>query len=48
MALSVVHAPKTFNLFGFDLGSSWWRLFQKRIVRTKLDINVFIFDSRIP
>ena len=38
-------APKpldylAFQSFGFE--RTWWRLFQKRIVRTKFDIYVFI------
>jgi phosphatidylserine synthase len=33
---------KTFKLFGFPIFSLWWRLFQKRDVRTKFDIYVFI------
>jgi len=38
-------APKTFNYLAFqsfDFGRTWWRLFQKRVVRTKFDIYVFI------
>jgi hypothetical protein len=26
----------------FDYDRTWWKLFQKRVVRTKLDIYVFI------
>ena len=26
----------------FDIERTWWRLFQKRVVRSKLDIYVFI------
>ena len=35
--------PKTFKLFGFPIfyDLSWWRLFQIRVVCTKLDIYVF-------
>ena len=37
--------PKTLNQmafqsFGFE--RTWWKLFQKRVVRTKFDIYVFI------
>jgi hypothetical protein len=33
-------------LFGFLINiSTWWRLFQKRVVRTKLDIYVFISNE---
>ena len=38
-------APKTLNYLAFqsfDLEITWWRLFQKRVMRTKLDIYVFI------
>ena len=27
----------------FDFERNWWRLFQKRVVRTKFDIYVFIY-----
>jgi hypothetical protein len=37
----VLLLPK-FKLFGFPFERTWWRLFQKRVVRTKLDIYVFI------
>jgi len=30
----------------FDIESTWWRLFQKRVVRTKLDIYVFIATTK--
>ena len=39
-------APKTLNCLSFqifDFGHTWWRLFQKRVVRTKCDIYVFIY-----
>ena len=39
-------ASNTLNYLAFqsfDFEHTWWRLFQKRVVRTKLDINVFIF-----
>ena len=32
--------PKTLKWFGFQ--HTWWRLFQKRVVRTNFDIYVFI------
>jgi hypothetical protein len=32
-------APKT----SFDFERTWWRLFQKRVVRIKFDIYVFCF-----
>jgi hypothetical protein len=38
-------APKTLIYLAFqsfDFGRTWWRLFQKRVVRTKSDIYVFI------
>jgi hypothetical protein len=38
-------APKTLNdlvFQSFDFENTWWRLFQKHVVRTKLDIYVFI------
>jgi hypothetical protein len=38
-------APKTINSFAFqsfDLERTWWRLFEKCVVRTKFDIYVFI------
>jgi len=38
-------APKTLNFLAFqsfDFESTWWKLFQKRVVRTKFDIYVFI------
>ena len=31
----------------FDYEHAWWRLFQKHLVRTKLDIYVFIFNNYI-
>jgi len=37
-------APKTLNYLAFpsfDFERTWWRLFQKRVVRTKFDIYVF-------
>ena len=35
--------PRNIKLFGFPILSvTWWRLFQKRIVRTKFDIYVCI------
>ena len=30
-----------------NLDSTWWRLFQKRVVRTKFDIYVFIYTINI-
>ena len=33
--------PKTFTLFGSE--RTWWRLFQKRVVRNTFDIYVFFF-----
>jgi hypothetical protein len=38
-------APKSLNdlaFQSFDFENTWWRLFQKHVVRTKLDIYVFI------
>jgi len=38
-------APKTLNYLAFnsfDFERTWWRLIQKRVVRTKFDIYVFI------
>ena len=38
-------APKTLNYLtfqSFDFECTWWRLFQKRSVRTKFDIYTFI------
>jgi len=40
-----------FKLFGFqtfDFECNWWSLFQKRVVRTKSDIYVFIKSLKIP
>jgi len=40
----------TFVLFGFSylaVGRSYWRLFKKRVVQTKLDIYVFMFTCDI-
>jgi hypothetical protein len=40
MSFGVI-APKTLNYLAFqffDFERTWWRLFQKRIVRTKFDI----------
>ena len=37
-------APKIFNYLdfqSFDFEITWWRLFQKRVVRPKFDIYVF-------
>jgi hypothetical protein len=31
----------------FDFVRTWWRLFQKRVVRTKFDIYVFIIQTYI-
>jgi hypothetical protein len=31
----------------FDFKRTWWRLYQKRVVRIKLDIYVFIIYKRI-
>jgi hypothetical protein len=33
-----------FKYFGFEC--TWWMLFQKRIVRTKFDIYVFIYNNK--
>jgi 4-amino-4-deoxy-L-arabinose transferase-like glycosyltransferase len=41
----VVLLPNTFVLFWcqtFGFERTWWRLFQKRVMRTKFDIYVFI------
>jgi hypothetical protein len=38
-------APKTLNYLAFqyfDLSVTWWRLFQKHVVRTKFDIYVLL------
>jgi hypothetical protein len=38
-------APKTLNylaLQSFDFERTWWRLFQKRVMRTKVYIYVYI------
>ena len=44
-------APKTFKIIWFSsfstLSVTWWRLFQKRVVRTNFDINVFIHSNVI-
>jgi hypothetical protein len=37
-------APKHLNYLAFDFERTWWRLFQKRVVRTKFDIYVFILE----
>jgi hypothetical protein len=42
------YCSQNFKLFGFpfqsfDFERTWWRLFQKRVVRTKLDIYGFIW-----
>ena len=45
--------PKTVQLFGFSIFWLWawkrelWKLFQKRVVHTKLDISVFIAKLKI-
>ena len=45
--------PKILKLFGFPIFRSFWRrLFQKRVVRTKFDVYVFIttdsgFDEKL-
>jgi hypothetical protein len=39
-------AGKYFNYMtfqSFDFEDTWWRIFQKRVMRTKFDIYVFIF-----
>jgi len=39
-------APKSVNYFAFqsfDFERTWWRFFQKRVVRTKFGIYVFIY-----
>jgi hypothetical protein len=36
-------ALKTLNYLDFDFERTWWRLFQKRAVRAKFDVYVFIF-----
>ena len=39
-------APKTLNYLAFqsfDFERTWWRLFQKRVVRTKFDIYLFYY-----
>ena len=41
--------PKLLNYLAFqppDLERTWWRLFQKRVVRTKFDIYVFIKNGK--
>ena len=38
-------APKSLNYLAFQLSIlsvTWWKLFQKRVVRTKFDIYVFV------
>ena len=38
-------APKTLNYLAFQsfhIEHTWWRLFKKRVLRTKLDVYVFI------
>ena len=45
LGLLVLVLPKLLNYFSFqsfDFERTWWRLFQKRVVRTKFDIYVFI------
>jgi hypothetical protein len=37
-------APKHLNYLAFDLERNWWRLFQKRVVRTKFEICVYILE----
>jgi hypothetical protein len=40
------YCSQTFKLLAFqslDFVRTWWRLFQKRIVRTKLDIYVLFY-----
>ena len=40
-------APKTLNYLAFqysDFERTWWRLFQKRVVRTKFDLYIFFFS----
>jgi hypothetical protein len=42
-------APKTYLAFqSFDFERTWCRLFQKRVVRTKFDIFVFILTNNTP
>ena len=41
--------PNTLNYLAFqsfELENTWWRLFQKRVVRTKFDIYVFIYSNK--
>ena len=43
-------APKTLNYLAFqsfDFERTRWRLFQKRVVRTKFDIYVIIFVNKV-
>jgi hypothetical protein len=44
-ALLVLLLPETFQLFDFPIFrilATWWRLFQKRVMRTKFDIYDYI------
>jgi hypothetical protein len=44
-------APKTLNYLvfqSFDFEHTWWRLFQKRVVRTNFDIYVFMKSMKTP
>jgi hypothetical protein len=40
-------APKTLNYLTFDFERTWWRLFQKRAVRTLFDIYLFVLKQFI-
>jgi hypothetical protein len=43
-------APKTLSYFAFqsfDFERTWWRFFQKRVLRTNLDIYVLIPTGRL-
>ena len=43
-------APKALNYLAFqsfDFDRTWWKLFQKRVVRTKFDNYVFIIQTYI-
>jgi hypothetical protein len=42
---SFLLAPKDFKLYGFpifDYERTWWKLFQKRVMRTQWDIYIII------
>jgi predicted lipase len=42
LGLLVLLLPKLEIIFDFE--RTWWRLFQKRVVHTKFDIYVLIYD----